>query len=426
MSYIVADWAEYGAAKNNMAYGIQPPMSGWYNNCNRNSCGCFIRSEIWACLAPGHPEIAVKYAREDAICDHADEGLYGEFFCAAIQSAAFTENDMKKLLQVGLSYIPDDCAVAKAVKTAIDCYESGNDWKEARREILKAVPGTFGMYRGYVDQEPEDDIPVGEPGFDAPSNIGLMMVGWLYGGGDFSKSICIAAGCGEDADCSAGTLAATLGIINGTKCIDEKWLKPIGDEIKTISLDLTKNAGDSILIPSTVTELTDRVIKLMPTFMNGYFEYDKNDLIVIKGNENITNISIRKGVFTYVNAKDVLCVPAQSIVRENVILNVRVEMENGISVSECKEKKFSIFIENKIRQQQWINIKCHMPESWKVSPGKEFSVNIDQRHGGTALSETAFSIIPEGLDCSKYNITLEVTSCGRPSVLYVPIVLVTE
>ena len=47
LSYIVADWSEYGAGKNNLRYGLVPPISGWYRNHNKDSCGCFIRSEIW-------------------------------------------------------------------------------------------------------------------------------------------------------------------------------------------------------------------------------------------------------------------------------------------------------------------------------------------------------------------------------------------
>lgn len=426
LSFIVADWAEYGAAKNNLAFGIQPPVSGWYNNCNKDSCGSFIRSEIWACLAPGHPEIAVKYAREDAICDHADEGLYGEIFCAAIQSAAFTESDMNKLLEIGLNYIPDNCAVAKAINTALSAYKSGKDWKEARRDVLKAVPGTFGMYRGYVDQEPEADIPVGERGFDAPSNIGLMMIGWLYGEGDFSKSICIAAGCGEDADCSAGTLAATLGIIYGTKGIDNKWLEPIGDEIKTISLDITKGSDPNVSIPKTVTDLTNRVTRLMPTFLNGYVDFDDNGAVSIRGNNAMTNINIYKGTFTYVNARDELCVSANNIVRENAILGVRVEVEDGINISNGKEKRFNVLFDNKLSQQQWVTAKLHIPTEWQTMPAREFSVNLEQRHGNSPFGKASFTLCPENLNTSKYNITLEISSCGRPSVLYIPIVLIVE
>ncbi len=426
LTYIVADWSEYGAGKNNLRFGLQPPMSGWYNNCNKDSCGSFIRSEIWACLAPGHPEIATKYAREDSICDHADEGLYGELFCAALQSAAFVETDMQKLLEIALAYIPEDCAVAKGIKVAVDCYESGKDWKEARREVLKAVPGTFGLYKGYVDQEPELDIPAGKPGFDAPSNIALMMIGWLYGEGDFSKSICIAAGCAEDADCTAGTLAATLGIIYGTKGIDEKWLTPIGEEIKTISLDLTKNASDSVIIPTTITELSDRVVKLMPTFLNGYYEFDENGSIVISENKDMTNLIIEKGIFARANAKDLLCVTSKSFAKENFLIDARLEMEDDISISEGKEKKFKLFVENKMRNQQWLDIKCHIPQEWKGTPGREFSFCLDQKHGGTAMHEMEFSFVPEALNKGKYNITIEITSQGRPSVLYIPVVLVVK
>ena len=81
------------------------------DNTYKNSNGCWIRSELWACLAPGHPEIATRYAFEDAIVDHANEGMYGEIFTAALQSAAFAESDREKLIDIGLSYIPEDCLI---------------------------------------------------------------------------------------------------------------------------------------------------------------------------------------------------------------------------------------------------------------------------------------------------------------------------
>ena len=106
LSYIIPNWVEYGTAKANLRAGLVPPLSGEVANVYKNSNGCFIRSEIWACLAPGHPEIAVRYAYEDACVDHAGEGLYGEIFFAAVQSAAFVESDHRKLISIGLSYIP--------------------------------------------------------------------------------------------------------------------------------------------------------------------------------------------------------------------------------------------------------------------------------------------------------------------------------
>ena len=47
------------------------------------------------------------------------------------------------------------------------------------------------------------------------SNIGITVLGLLYGEGDFDKTICLAANCGEDADCTAATAGALFGIIRG-------------------------------------------------------------------------------------------------------------------------------------------------------------------------------------------------------------------
>ena len=421
LSYIVPDWSEYGAGKNNLRFGLQPPISGWYRNHNKDSCGCFIRSEIWACLAPGHPEIAVKYAYEDAICDHADEGVYAELFCAALQSAAFVEWDMDKLVALAKQYIPVDCAVAKAVDTAIDCYRQGLDWKEARKVILKTVPGSFGMYFGYRDQTPETDVPVGKLGFDAPSNIGLMMLGWLYGEGDFSKSICISAGCCEDGDCTAGTLGATLGILYGTSCIDEKWLLPIGDEIKTISLDLS-NAGFGV--PKTVTELTKRVINLMPTFMHGHYTLGENGEIVFDEIEKPSAGRIKTGTLNYSTLEKQLCGSSVAVRKSCPLFDVRlIYRDESMGIQTGVPKKFCLRFENKFRMHQWLQMKLHMPADWQAVPGRELSVFLDNRHGGEGITEYAFEVIPGELTKSRYDLLLEIKVNGRATAVYLNVVL---
>ena len=72
MLYVTPHWAKYGTAKINMRSGLLPPLSGTYSNDYKDSCGAFIRSEIWACIAPGFPQLAARYAYEDAILDHGN------------------------------------------------------------------------------------------------------------------------------------------------------------------------------------------------------------------------------------------------------------------------------------------------------------------------------------------------------------------
>ena len=76
ISAVTPNWAEYGVAKTNLRLGLEAPLSGGFENAFKDSNGAWIRSEIWACLMPGHPELAVRYAYQDAIVDHADEGVY--------------------------------------------------------------------------------------------------------------------------------------------------------------------------------------------------------------------------------------------------------------------------------------------------------------------------------------------------------------
>ena len=429
ISYVSADWSEYGAGQNNLRYGLQPPISGWYKNHNKDSCGCFIRSELWACLAPGHPEIAVKYAREDAICDHADEGMYAEIFCAALQSAAFVESDREKLMSAALSFIPSDCAIAQVAATAKACYSSGMDWKQARKTILQKFPGSFGLLQEYSPfgvktSPPEADEPAGKLGYDAPSNIGLMLLGWYYGEGDFSRSICIAAGCCEDGDCTAGTLGAVLGILHGTACIDQKWLTPIGDEIKSISIDQTKACLD---IPKTVTELTRRVVNLMPVFMHGHIFWDDQGQTHFAPVESVKAQPVRVGVYDYEDPVQNLAVSPVSISAANTLLDIQIVYDDhSLDIRAGEVKRFHAKVTNRLHSQQWLDCKLHLPEGWSASPGRNFCLNLNQRHGGCAVTSFDFTVTPGELTQGRYDLLLEIRSNGRLQKLFVELPLLTS
>jgi hypothetical protein len=59
--------------------------------------GAPIRSEIWACIFPGTPEIAGYYAYIDSSVDHWYEGVYGEIFLSVMESLAFIESDIGEI-----------------------------------------------------------------------------------------------------------------------------------------------------------------------------------------------------------------------------------------------------------------------------------------------------------------------------------------
>ena len=106
--YLMAyPWDEYGFCARNLARGLMPPVSGWFENYYVDQMGSPIRSEIWACMAPADPQRAAALAWMDAAMDHAGgEGMWGEMFWAAVESAAFVVDDPKALIGIGLHMIP--------------------------------------------------------------------------------------------------------------------------------------------------------------------------------------------------------------------------------------------------------------------------------------------------------------------------------
>lgn len=255
--YMIFTHAEYGTAKTNLRAGLKPPVSGSFHNSFKDSCGSYIRADIWACLFPGHPELAARYAFEDAIVDHGDgEGVFAEVFIAAMESAAFYCTDIRQLIDIGLSYIPDQCAVSLAVKDAIRTFDEGMSIEDSREFIMKNYIGHL-EWHAISKEDEEKGYQNGKMGWDVPSNLMIIIYGLLFGAGDVEKSMCIAVNYGEDTDCTAGTIAALFGIMYGDQVFSEKWITPIGRKIVTVSINPFLMYGK---IPKTVDEMADRVI----------------------------------------------------------------------------------------------------------------------------------------------------------------------
>ena len=132
-------WNEYGIGRSNLKMGLLPPLSGEYKNDKwKHSNGAWIRSEIWAGLAPFFSDIAIKYATMDAMVDHGlGEGTYAEIFTASLESAAYYESDIKKLIDIALSKIPETCRVHKAVTLVKNEYDKKTPYRQVRQMLVE-------------------------------------------------------------------------------------------------------------------------------------------------------------------------------------------------------------------------------------------------------------------------------------------------
>ncbi|SDE19039.1 ADP-ribosylglycohydrolase [Paenibacillus sp. UNCCL117] len=235
LEHVFFPYDEYGYALTNLRRGLLPPVAGAFNNPFTDCMGSPIRSEIWAMAAPGMPEQAAYYAYQDAIVDHAGgEGVYGEMFFAAIQSAIFYERDRDRLIAIGLQYIPAESRTALALADLLRWHSEGRSWTEARTLIL--------------EQHGRDNFT------DAPQNIAFTILGWLYGE-NFEDAILKAVNCGYDTDCTAATLGAILGMLLGPEGLPERWVKPVGDRV------VVSPPIKGFPAPASLDELTRRTIR---------------------------------------------------------------------------------------------------------------------------------------------------------------------
>jgi len=422
LSYVIPNWAEYGTGKANMQAGFMPPLSGHMDNQYRFSCGCFIRSEIWACLAPGIPDLAVRYAYEDGIVDHSGEGVYGEIFCAALESAAFLESDPQKLIKIGLSYIPADCTVTRCIKLAVECFSQKVDFHEARNRIHNEAPGTFGALRQHLsDLDTEGGkLAIGTAGFDCPENLGFAIAGWLYGEGIFGKSLCLAVACGEDTDCSAATLGAIMGIIQGASGLPEKWTAPINDKIMTLCINKTSEA---FFIPDTVTQLTDRVLRVAPLFLGieycdiltrgGYtihcqdkdkLEYRDDDYIL----HNMADSFPRK-----INLRELVNLSPYVVRHAFTTHTVLLDYLEEPYFTSDKPRKINIGIINNdtMRERMWCRLHVAAPDNVRILPGSDALIQLNVLYGDRG--EASFTIDASEFTGVEIELLIDISMKGR-------------
>lgn len=410
--FMIFTHAEYGVAKTNLRTGLQPPVTGSFNNLFKDSCGSYIRSEIWACMFPGYPEKAAEYAFQDAIVDHGDgEGVYAEVLLATMESAAFYEKDIRKLIDIGLSYIPESCAVSRAVREAIKTYDEGMSQEDTRDYIMKNFIGHQEWH--YIS--PEDDAKGygnGPMGWDVPSNIMIIIYGLLFGEGDFEKAMLTALHYGEDTDCTAGTIAALFGIMYGYDFFEKKWVDPIGHGIVTCSIDPFRMLGR---IPKNIEEFTDRVLAVQ---VKAFTEYD---LALIPQKEQNY---MAKPYFQ--NIYDEM----KTVKFEFPYLNVRLEYDGNPVLNAGEPKKIKFILSNTSRSvtSDRVNVYLYDRKDCTVLPQNEASVFLTMAHMGDGIKEIEFKILAEGPLKPVYHFVAEFrfeeNKNGR--VMHVPFVLVSQ
>ena len=195
---------EYAVMRKNYLRGIDPPLSGRFcNDIYTEGMGCPIRSEIWACLAPGNGPLAAEFAKRDGCIDHGGESIVAEQFLAVLESEAFFCDDVRELIRRALAYVPEGSRFRQLVEDTIALCDHWGDIKTVRSKLLFAYghPDCTNLFQ----------------------NMGITIASLLLGEGDIIKTSMMALNCGFDTDCTCATAGAIIGLLRGAEELNRAY-----------------------------------------------------------------------------------------------------------------------------------------------------------------------------------------------------------
>ena len=402
MSLLPPNWNEYGIAKNNMRRGLAPPISGDYQNTWKDSNGAWIRTEVWACMSPGVPAVAARYAMEDGKVDHgAGEGTVAAAFVAAMQSAAFVLSDIRSCIEIGLAIIPEHTRTADSIRFVLKCHNQGMSAMDTRNAIL------------------EHNADIGDGWFEAPSNVSYVIIGLLWGKGDFKQSMITAINCGDDTDCTAATVGATLGILNGTVGVPADWVKHIGDEIVTVSI----NRADGVTgakVPKTCTELTERVVAQAPFVLFSHHA----TVALTEDEREIPENAYERLLKQCEKVRENSELVPYSAHYESPVLCADLVLDGPPEIHAHEEKTVTLSIyAHRALGDELINLSCRwwLPDGFAVVSGRQAVIVTNKNSHDSGVAELKFTIKSGERVTPVNRLVLEVMPEGRCTPLYVPI-----
>ena len=214
-------WHANQSARYNILNGIKAPQSGdWHYNPHADDIDFQIESDFAGLMNPGMPQSA------SAVCDKVGhimnygDGWYGGVFVSNMYSLAFVSNNINQVIEDALKAIPQQSDFYKCIADVIQWHKKyPDDWHQTWFELQKKWSSDIGCPDGVFNAF---DI-------DAKINAAYVVLGLLYGKGDFGKTIEIAARAGQDADCNPSTAGGVLGAMIGYNKIPSYWKEGLAE-----------------------------------------------------------------------------------------------------------------------------------------------------------------------------------------------------
>ncbi len=288
-------WHANQAGRYNILNGIKAPQSGhWLNNPHADDIDFQIESDFAGLMSPGMPNTAASIGDSIGHIMNYGDGWYGGVYVSAMYALAFASDDINYVVKEALKTIPAQSTFYQCINDVIQWHDKfPNDWKQT----------WFELQRKWTDEIGCPDGVFRPFNIDAKLNAAYIVLGLLYGQGDFSKTIEVATHAGQDSDCNPSSACGVLGALLGYDKIPTEWKKGLSEaedldfKYTTMSLNdvyqmgmkhalevVQKNGGKVEGDKITLALQTPTAVRLEQSFAN-HFPVAKNSIPKINDNE---------------------------------------------------------------------------------------------------------------------------------------------
>ncbi|HMR93357.1 MAG TPA: ADP-ribosylglycohydrolase family protein [Chitinophagaceae bacterium] len=229
-------WHANQAARYNILNGIKAPESGhWRNNPHADDIDYQIEADYAGLMSPGMPNAASEISDKVGHIMNYGDGWYGGVYVGAMYALAFVSDDIHFIVNEALKTIPSQSLFYQCMADVIKWHKQyPDDWKQAWFELQKK----------WADDRNCPDGVFLAFNIDASINAAYILLGLLYGDGDYGKTLEIATRAGQDSDCNPSSAGGILGTMMGYSKIPDYWkmgLKDIEDmDFKYTTMSLNK------------------------------------------------------------------------------------------------------------------------------------------------------------------------------------------
>ena len=208
-------WHANLGARRALKRGVPAELTGTpLHNAHANDIDFQIEADFVGLMTPGMPVAANELClRAGRVMNHGD-GIYGGMFVSCMYSAAFFEDDPRKIVEAGVACLPPQSPYALLIDDVLAwSSEHPDDWVKTWDLIAekwdKREPCPNGALRAF--------------NIDAKLNGAYIALGLLYGDRDFEKTLRISTRAGQDSDCNPSNACGILGVMLGYEGIPDQW-----------------------------------------------------------------------------------------------------------------------------------------------------------------------------------------------------------